>query len=288
MSINIMQISKITYSNSQFPDQLREISSPPKQLFMLGKLADVPLVAIVGTRRPTDYGKQITYQLATELASAGVGIVSGLALGIDAIAHQAALEAGGYTIAVMAHGLDTIYPASNRALGHRILKQGGAIVSEYQEGTETFKSNFVARNRIVSGLSRAVVIPEADAASGSLITANFALNQDRTVMAVPGNITSPRSAGPNNLIKVGAVPVTSASDILAALDLESEAIMSQSASAKSAEEAKLLELLENGVTNSQELIEASALSASQFANVISLMEITGKVRNLGAGTWIKR
>ncbi|HSX41153.1 MAG TPA: DNA-processing protein DprA [Candidatus Saccharimonadales bacterium] len=283
-----MQPSKITYANSQYPDALREIAAAPKQLYVLGDLKAGPLVAVVGSRRPTDYGKQVTHQLATDLARAGVGIVSGLALGIDTIAHQAAVEAGGYTIAVQGNGLDKVYPHSNRGLGIKILESGGAIISEYDPGMPALKQNFPARNRIISGLSLAVIVTEADASSGSLITANFAVQQNRQVLAVPGNITSQRSAGPNNLLKLGAIPVTSASDVLAALDLESRALKARPAIAQSAEEAKLLELMDTGTTQSQQLIEGADMTASQFAYVISLMEITGKVRNLGAGIWVRR
>lgn len=247
----------------------------------------MPLVAIVGTRHPSEYGRHITYKLAYELASSGIGIVSGMALGIDAIAHQGALDAGGYTIAVQACGLDSLYPATNRSLGTKILDSGGAILSEYEKGTPPLKQHFVARNRIVSGLSLGCLITEANAVSGSLITANFALDQNRLVMAVPGNITSLSSAGPNNLLRSGAAPVTSASDVLSALDLVNSS-SELSAVAKSQAEAKILQLLAGGVSSGEELIDQSQLSAGEFAQVISLMEITGKVRNLGAGNWMAR
>ncbi|MBW3538031.1 DNA-processing protein DprA [Candidatus Parcubacteria bacterium] len=282
-----MQISRLSHNRPGYPEQLREISSPPQGLFVLGNLPKGPCIAIVGTRRPTEYGRQMAYRLAGELASAGVVIVSGLAVGIDAVAHQAAVEAGGVTVAVLACGLNQIYPATNRSLAVKIL-QRGAIISEYPEGTPPLRHHFVARNRLISGLSCAVVIPEADASSGSLITANFALEQNRSVMAVPGNVTSLRSAGPNNLIKSGATPVTDTSDILAALDLEAPQLAKSAVTAKSREEAQILELLSRGVNTSQELITQSQMSAGQFANVITLMEITGKVRNLGAGSWIAR
>lgn len=280
-----MQISKLSYNQTNYPDLLRQIASPPKELFVLGKLPVIPSVAIVGSRQATDYGKQITYKLASDLARSGIAIVSGLAYGIDAVAQQAAVENGGVAIAVLAHGLNQIYPVSNRGLAKLILKNG-ALVSEYPEGVEPRKWHFVARNRLISGLSKAVIITEANASSGSLITANFALEQNRLVMAIPGNITSPRSAGPNNLIKSGAIPITDASDVLAALNLN--AISSQPVKAESREEASVLEFLNQGISSSQELIEKTGLSASQFANIISLMEITGKVRNLGAGQWVSR
>lgn len=283
-----MQISEVSYKDPKFPDSLRQINSVPKQLYVLGELPTAPYIAIVGSRRPTEYGRVVTHQLATSLARAGIVVVSGLALGIDAMAHQAAIEAGGKTVAVQACGLDRVYPGSNRGLAKQILATGGAIISEYPEGTPALKHHFPARNRIISGISHAVIVPEADASSGSLITANFALNQNRLVMAVPGNTTSLRSAGPNNLIKSGAIPVTDATDVLAALNLESPLLATTPVKADSKEEATILSLITEGHTTTQALIENSGLPASQFANVITLMEISGKVRNLGAGQWITK
>jgi len=282
-----MQISKLHFTDPDYPDELREIASPPKQLYILGELPNHPAVAVVGTRHLTAYGKAITYQIVGELAAAGVSIISGLAYGIDATVHQATLEARGQTVAVLAGGLDHIYPAGHRDLARRILQQGGGLVSEYDVGTESFKSHFVARNRIISGLSQAVIVPEAGDSSGALITSNFALQQNRLVMAVPGNITNPTSVGPNNLIKAGAIPITCASDVLAALDLTAVGFK-VSAQAKSQDEATILDLLAKGINSSDDLIRESDLNASQFANVITLMEITGKVRNLGAGNWVAR
>jgi DNA processing protein len=280
-----MQISKLNYKSSLYPKTLFEISHPPKQLFVLGKLSTGPAVAIVGSRNPTEYGRQTTYDLAYQLAQAGVCIVSGLAYGIDAIAHQAAVDAKAPTIAVLGCGLDRIYPAGHRQLALKILEHG-ALVSEHSEGTPALRHHFPARNRIIAGLGQAIIVTEANASSGALITANFALEQNRLVMAVPGNITSPRSAGPNNLIKAGAIPVTDSSDVLAALDLEASSTKPVKADSK--EEALLLELMHQGAHTSQQLIEQSGLTASQFANIISLMEISGKVRNLGAGQWMSR
>lgn len=282
-----MQITKYDFKHPKYPDLLREISSPPKQLYVLGKLPTAPCVAIVGTRKPTPYGKEVTYLLAGQLAAAGLAIVSGLAYGLDAVAHQGALDAGGQTVAVLAGGVDQVYPVGHKQLAARIVASGGGLISEYEPGTESFKSNFVARNRIVAGLSLAVIITEAAASSGSALTANYALQQNRQLLAVPGNITSLASAGPNNLIKSGAIPVTSAEDVLAALDLTTTQAVA-TAVPKSADEALILALLSQGHTSSEALIKASDLGASQFANVITLMEITGKVRNLGAGQWVAR
>ena len=283
-----MQVSEIKFQSPEYPAILRESVRPPKQLFVAGEIPSGLMVAIVGTRRPTDYGRRVAYQLSYELARAGVIIVSGLALGVDAIAHRAALEAGGQTIAVMGHGLHGIYPSSNRNLGLRIIEEGGALISEYPSGVSANKGTFPQRNRIIAGLSEAIIVPEADASSGSLITVNFGLNCGKTIMAVPGHITSERSAGPNNLIKSGAIPITSSSDVLAALDFESVNLSKASARADSAIEAKLLELMRAGKSKNQDLIDDSGLSPQEFAHVISLMEITGKVRNLGAGVWVSQ
>ena len=279
-----MQISRISYNDSQFPDRLRTLGNPPKSINVLGNLPEGVYVAVVGTRNCTQYGKHITYDLARELAKAGAVIVSGLAAGIDGVAHQAALDAGGRTVAVLGHGLDRIYPSHHRELAKGILASGGALVSEYDIGMPPLPWNFVQRNRLISGLSQAIVVTEAGIKSGALITARDALNQGKVVMAVPGNITSPASAGPNNLIHRGAAIVRSASDVvteLGFLDTNPKPV-----SCRNPHEARLLKLMTSGPATSDTLIEASGLSAAEFANIITLMEITGKVRNLGAGQWV--
>lgn len=281
-----MNIQQVKYRSKGFPQLLLDISNPPKELSVLGMIPDLPMIAIVGTRRPTEYGKQMTYKISYDLAKAGFCIVSGLALGIDAIAHHAAIEAGGKTLAVLGNGLSNIYPISNRGLAIQVLKHGGGIISEFDLEMPALKQNFPARNRIIAGLSLATIVTEADAKSGSLITANFALVENRMVMAVPGNTTSLRSAGPNNLIKNGAKLITDAADVLSELGLQSEALQSQPVKADSKEEAQILEILSEQSLSTQQLIEKTAIEAAQLASILSLMEITGKIRNLGAGTWI--
>lgn len=281
-----MNIQDITYKSNSYPELLRDISSPPKNIYSLGTIPDLPMIAIVGTRKPSNYGEQITHQLAYDLASAGICVVSGLAYGIDSIAHRAVVEAGGRALAVLGTPLDTIYPAANRNLAKSILQSGGAIISEYEVGSSTQRFNFPARNRIIAGLSIATIITEADAKSGSLITANFAINNNRMVMAIPGNITSPRSAGPNNLIKLGAKPITSAADVLAELELESNKLTKSKVLPANDNEALIIDLLESGHTTMQSIIDNSSFDAPQLAHILSLMEITGKIRNLGAGQWM--
>lgn len=282
-----MKINKVSQNDSAYPLKLRDIATPPKQLYVLGDLEPLQhtrVISVVGSRAVTPYGKQITAMLAGDIAQRGLAVVSGLALGVDALAHRAALDAGGYTVAVLANGLDTIQPPTNRELALRILRSGGAIISEYPEETTAQKQNFVARNRIVSGLCDGLLITEASEKSGSLHTANFALEQGKTVMAVPGNITSNTSRGTNNLIKTGAVPVTDAADILFALKLEATT-GNVAVLPANAEEAAILDQMKNGMTDINQLQQSSKLTPELFNQTITMLEITGKVRPLGAGHW---
>ncbi|MFZ2804545.1 MAG: DNA-processing protein DprA [Patescibacteria group bacterium] len=214
-------ISFVLFENQDYPQILRESSDPPFALFLRG--ATIPskqtFVALVGTRDMTPYGKNIAMTLGRELAQAGIGIVSGLALGIDAAAHEGVLDAGGYALAVLGSGVDdaTLYPRHNLGLSRRILENGGTIISEFPPGTEGRKFNFPLRNRIIASLAKATVIVEAAEASGSLITAHLALDENRDVFAVPGPITSPQSAGTNRLLAMGAIPCLATADILLSL-----------------------------------------------------------------------
>lgn len=281
-----MQISRILSNDKHFPDTLRALDNIPESINVLGTMPQGTYIAIVGTRKCSPYGERVTYQLARELARAGAVIVSGLADGIDGVAHQAALDAGGKTVAILGHGLHRIYPSKHRQLAKDILATGGALITEYQEGEPPLPFHFVDRNRIIAALSEAVIVTEAGVRSGALITANRALQLGKQVMAVPGQITSTNSAGPNNLIRSGATIITSATDVIANLGfLAKEPVP---ASARSPREAQILELIGNSPATTDTIIEASGLSAAEFANVISLMEITGKVRNLGAGVWVAR
>ena len=281
-----MNIQHIYNKDNAYPILLRGIASPPKSLYAIGEIPDLPMIAIVGTRKPTDSGRQISYQLSSQLAKAGFCVVSGMALGVDAIVHKAAIEAGGKTIAVLGSGLDKPYPISNHGIYKEIASGAGAVISEYPLGTQAYKQNFPARNRIIAGLSLATIVTEADAKSGSLITANFALQANRTVMAVPGNISSPRSAGPNNLIKNGAQLITNIADVLAILGLQLPSMVTAKPRADSREEARIMEQLADRSLTTEQLIELTEIDAINIASIISLMEITGKIRNLGAGSWI--
>ncbi len=204
----------IALTEKAYPSKLKNIPDPPSLLYYEGDISifERPTLAVVGSRRPTDYGLRLTSRIVAELAEAGVVIISGLAYGIDGTAHQAALEAGGLTAAVFGCGLDIIYPSGHKALAQRII-HSGCLVSEFPRGTRPERFNFPVRNRIVAGLADGVLVVEAGQKSGALVTARLALDQGRDVMAVPGAVDSELSYGPNALIKQGAVTVTSAQDI---------------------------------------------------------------------------
>jgi DNA processing protein len=282
-----MNSRHITINNPEYPILLKEIHSVPQRLWLNGaKLNDQEkYLTIVGTRNPSNYGKKVTQKLVSEVAKAGVTIVSGLALGIDGLAHQAALDAGGKTIAIMAGGLDRIYPATNYHIGKSILEKNGTIISEYPEGTEFRKEHFVARNRIQSGISEAVLIVEAAEKSGTLITAQFALEQGRTVMAIPGNIDSPVSVGTNQLIKDGAIPVTCAQDVLDVLGVNRKAAKILEYKPESEPERKILSLIKSGVYNSEDIHINSELNISEFNMVLTMLEIKGIIHQTAPGQW---
>ncbi|HEX5744320.1 MAG TPA: DNA-processing protein DprA, partial [Candidatus Saccharimonadales bacterium] len=219
-----MIIKKLTLKTPGYPERLRQIPSPPKQLYHagapLGDLLKRPAVAIVGTRKISPYGQQATMEFARDLARQGLVIISGLALGLDALAHKVALENGGLCIAVLPCPLEKIVPVTNRRLAEDILAGGGVLVSEYPAGEWPKPQNFIARNRLMSGLSDVVLIPEAGGKSGALYTANFAVEQGKHVLVVPGDIYAPGSQGVNKLLKQGqAGAATQASDVLSVLGL---------------------------------------------------------------------
>jgi len=285
--MNINSISPLKHKYLQIIDT---IANKPKRLYFIGQLPTErrPTVAIVGTRKPTAYGKEVTYQLAYDLAKRGVIIISGNALGVDGIAHRAALDAGGTTIAVLACGLNHMYPAAHKTLATDIIRSGGAIISEYEPEVEARDFQFLARNRIVSGLSDAVIVTEAASRSGTLATVNHALDQNREVFVVPGNITSPMSAGCNALLKQGAHPVTRADDILdiIAPDLiESQAFLPLGSTPL---ESKIIGLIQAGIRDGDQLQQESGADISEFSQALTMMEITGTIRALGGNQWTLR
>ncbi len=283
------QLQILTYRDKNYPHLLKEIYSPPALLYIKGKILpeDEIAVSIVGTRKPTNYGKQATYEIAYNLARSGITIVSGLALGIDSIAHKAALEAGGRTIAVMACGLDKVYPQSHQNLAS-LIEQSGALISEFPLGMPALAYNFPQRNRIISGLSLGVLVVEAPEGSGALITSQFAIDQNREVFALPGLIYSEQSRGPNNLIKQGAKIVTHWKDILDELNLErpEELIKSRKIIPESPEEEKILKLLSKKPIHIDIIIENTELPPQVVLSSLTTMEMKGKVRHIGSSNYI--
>lgn len=266
-----------------YPMLLRETHSPPLVLFVHGNIESLSghCLTVVGTRKPTAYGLGATRTIVEPLARAGITIVSGLAYGIDAAAHAAALDAGGTTIAVLGSGIDRVYPRVHQDLAERMTKQG-AIVSEHPPGTEPQRHFFPQRNRIIAGLSAATVIVEAGLKSGALITARMALEENREVFAVPGPINAETSAGPNNLIKTGAGVVTSADDLrdVLGLDIRHAVPDNSEIHADSAAEAALLPLLKEP-RHIDELTTISKLETSVVNATLSMLEMKGRVRHLG-------
>lgn len=282
-----MKINKISPQKHTFVKPLCQIFNPPKYLFYKGILPENRslCISIVGSRKPTRYGTEVTYKLAHELAQKGVVIVSGLALGIDSVAHKATLDAGGKTIAILANGLDTIYPSTNRDLGEKIINSGGAIISEYEPGEPAMRYRFLERNRLVSGLSDAIIVTEASNHSGTFATVKFALEQGREIFAVPGNITSPLSQGCNMLIKQGAHPVTSVDDILEVIApdiLENQAMLPLG---NSPVEQQIIEIIQSGKRDGDEIRSQMNIDITELNSTLTIMEINGQIRSLGANKW---
>ena len=284
----------IEQTDQDFPKQLQHMADPPAQIYVSGtnlsEILSLPRIAIVGSRKISPYGRAVTARFARELAKLSVVIISGLAFGVDACAHRAALEAGGRTAAVLACGVDRVYPASHHHLAQDMLKQGGALISEYAPGTIPYKDHFIARNRIVSTLADGVLITEAAQKSGSLHTARFALEQGKEVFAVPGNITSETSVGTNMLIRMGATPVTELADILHALDWQSLITKPKNTPRGNSESEQLvLNLLAEGCHDGAALLTRSNLDVSLFNQTLTMLEITGKVfANGGDHHWSLR
>jgi len=284
-----MKINRISPLKHNYLQIIGTIAKAPEKLYFIGELPKerTTTVAIVGTRKPTAYGKEVTYKIAYDLAKRGLVIVSGLAIGVDAIAHKAALDAGGTTIAVLANGVDTVYPASNKQLADRILSSGGAILSEYPPGTSPRDYQFLARNRIVSGLSDMVLVTEAAARSGTLATVAHALDQGKEVGVIPGNIYSPMSAGCNSLLKQGAHAICSEDDVLSILNIENNDLESQIVLPLGSNELenKIIGLINNGMRDGEEIRIELKIASSEFHQTISMLEINGVVRPVGNDKW---
>ncbi|HLB47673.1 MAG TPA: DNA-processing protein DprA [Anaerolineales bacterium] len=289
-------INTLCWDDADYPRRLREIDNPPPLLYLRGSLADSDdwAVAIVGTRRTTSYGKEVARELASALASAGVTVVSGLARGIDAIAHVAALESGGRTIAVLGSGLDKLYPPEHAALAEKIAtsEARGALISDYPLGTPPEAANFPPRNRIISGLALGVIVVEAGEDSGALITAGFAMEQGREVFAVPGNIFNRSSRGPNRLIQQGAKIVLNAEDVLEELNLK---MVARHAEARAQlplfdgadeTERQLFAHLSAEPLHADELSVLTSLPIATVSSALAMMELKGMARQVAGMTYV--
>lgn len=287
--IEAQGIQIFTWQDESYPARLREIDQPPPVLYVRGEYLpdDVFAVAIVGTRKVTPYGRQVTEEIASFLAANGITIISGLARGVDVIAHQTALKAGGRTLAVLGSGADKIYPPEHRGLAEQMMTRG-AIISDYAVGTPPDASNFPPRNRIISGLSLAVVVVEAAETSGALITAEFAAEQGREVFAVPGSILAPQSKGTNKLIQNGALPLLSPNDLMQALDLTriGEKKMVRKLVPSDETEARVLDVLGPEPVHVDEIRNLANLPIEKVSATLALMELKGMVRQVGGMNYV--
>jgi DNA processing protein len=279
----------LTWHDENYPNRLKEIYDYPPILYIRGSLtaADEWCLAVVGTRRATAYGRQVTEEIVTDLARNNITIVSGLARGIDSVAHQAALDAGGRTVAVLACGLDIIYPAENLNLARRIM-ENGALISEYPIGMKPKPDHFPRRNRILSGMSLGVLVTEAGEGSGALITANLALEQNRDVLAVPGSILSPASHGTNHLIQEGAKLVQNCQDILEELNLRAVAqqLEFKEIIPESETESTLLKRLSSEPAHIDTICAGSGLPVSTVSSTLAMMELKGLIRSVGNMSYV--
>ena len=290
--------SLVCWGDQLYPDQLEQIADPPVCFFVSGntELLLEPIVSIVGSRRPTPIGTKMTQKIATELAELGIVVSSGMALGIDAVAHQAALDRGEPTIAVMGCGLDIISPARHRQLFENIVLNG-LVISEYPIGYPASKYTFPQRNRIVSGLSYGVVIVEAAEKSGTLITARLAMEQNREVFVLPGSVVSPQYVGSHNLIKQGANLTTQTTDIISGLNISLQAILddnkeidSQSIAEKNEQlhqKFPLLTHIDYQPSTIDQIILSSGLTASEVSSMLLILEIEGLVVVTPEGGYIR-
>lgn len=282
------EIKTLSIEDKNYPKLLKKIKDPPKILYCLGEIkVNEPCFAIVGTRRFSAYGKQIALEIASDLAEAGLTIVSGLAPGIDTFSHQATIEQRKRTIAVLGTGVDekSIYPKSNLKLARKILESGGCLISEYKPGTHGSVFTFPQRNRIISGLSLGILVIEAKKRSGALITAQWAKMQGRKIFAVPGSIHSSNSKGCHLLIKQGAKLVENANDILKELDLPTKSTRSGLVEGETKEENLILNVLKEESLYIDEIIKKTKLDTATVVSTLATMEIKSKVINLGGNIY---
>ncbi len=289
--LTLAGVMALARPDPRYPERLREIPDAPPVLYLKGSWEpeDDWSVAVVGTRRTTSYGREATIELVGGIAPHRVTIVSGLARGIDTIAHHTALDAGARTVAVLANGLDIVYPSENRGLADRIAEQG-AVVSDYPLGTKPNAKHFPRRNRILSGLALGTVVVEGDYTSGAMITARFAMEQNREVFAVPGSIFSPQSRGPLSLIRDGATPATRAEDVLEALNLTklgAQLDFSRAMPAVNGNERSVIDVLTREPRHIDELVRESGLAAATVSGTLAMLELKGLARDVGGMQYVR-
>ncbi len=279
-----LNIKILYYQEESFPQELKSIPYSPLFIYLKGELPKNPKLAIVGSRKPTPYGREVAKTFASYLSEKGICLVSGLARGIDTLVHKEALKGKGKTIAVLGSGLDIIYPPENKELLERIMAEGGAVLSEFPLSTKPKKENFPRRNRLISGLAKGVLVIEAGAKSGTLITAKWAQEQGKEVFAIPGNIFSEQSQGTHYLLKEGAIPITHPMEILEYLGVPfSEETISEIFSAKenlSKEEKEVLSFFSSYPLHFEELVEQTQLPPSLLLQILSELEIKNLILSL--------
>ncbi|NNJ11979.1 DNA-protecting protein DprA [Chloroflexales bacterium ZM16-3] len=284
-------VTLLTVEDAAYPALLRAAPGAPPLIYVRGTLgpADDWAVAVVGTRSPTSYGREVAHRLSHDLAQSGVTVVSGLAIGVDSVAHAAALEAGGRTVAVLGSGVDLPYPERNRGLAERIIAHG-ALVSDYPLGTRPVATNFPPRNRLISGLSLGTLVVEAGERSGALITVEFALEQGREVFAVPGHIFSRQSAGTHQLLRNGAALVACADDILENLNLTAAAVQHEARAELPTDPAEiaLIEILSYEPQHVDLIGRTAGMSSAQVMAAMAMLELKGLVRQSGPMEYVRR
>ena len=286
-----LNITILSRESKEYPEILKEISDSPFILYVKGdaKVLSGLNLAVVGSRKHTHYGRQVLEKLVPNLVACGIQIVSGLAYGIDAVAHKSTLIAGGITVAVIGSGLDNIYPSDNCTLADEIITSGGTIISEYPLGTAPLRQHFPARNRIISGIAKGTLIVECDIKSGAMITAHHALEQNREVFALPGQITAQTSMGPNSLIKMGAKPITEAKDIVESFNLRWQGGREQIVISPVTDNEKFIyELIGNEPMHVDIIVEQSKLKSDEVGSTLLFLEMKGLIRNIGAANYIRR
>ncbi|MEK7546403.1 MAG: DNA-processing protein DprA [Patescibacteria group bacterium] len=282
-----MDIRRLTPSDPAWPEAFAQAVPSPERLFVRGILPDCPGIAVVGTRKMSAYGRACVELLVPEIVRLGRPVVSGLALGVDGVAHEAALRAGGYTVAVIGSGADdaSIYPRAHFGLAKRIIEAGGAVISEYPSGAPGLPHHFPERNRLVAALSSAVLLVEAPRKSGAMITARLALEMGRDVWAVPGAITHPNSEGPNALIRDGATPISCVDDIAHALGMTPRQERLPMPDSLSPDERAALSAIAAGNETADALAKALDRPVAAVSWLLTALELAGAIRAVGGGRY---